>query len=87
MQPTLLDFIQEIDNLEQRLKGLDHALAAYASTNSDVQAVPGIEATIATVFVARLPNIHMFKRARSFSARMGLTCREYSAGLYTLPSV
>jgi len=83
IQPTLLDLIQEIDDLEQRLKRVDHALAAYADTNSDVQALLGIQGigvTIATAFVARVPSIHMFKRGRSFSSWLGLTCREYSSG-------
>ena len=83
IQPTLLDLIQEIDDLEQRLKRVDHALAAYADANSDVQALLGIQGigvTIATAFVARVPSIHMFKRGRSFSSWLGLTCREYSSG-------
>jgi transposase len=83
MQPTLLDLIQEIGDLEQRLKRVDHALAAYASTNSDVQvllSIQGVGITIATAFVARVPSIYMFKRGRSFSSWLGLTCREYSSG-------
>lgn len=83
LQPALLDLIQEIGDLEQRLKRVDHTLAAYADTNSDVQAlwgIQGIGVTIATAFVARVPSIHMFKRGRSFASWLGLTCREYSSG-------
>lgn len=83
IQPTLMDLIQEIGELEQRLKRVGQALAAYAGTNPDVQALLGIQGigiTIATVFVARVSSIHMFKRGRSFSSWLGLTCREYSSG-------
>ena len=83
IQPTLLDLIQEIGELEQRLKRVDQALAAYAKSNPDVQALLGIQGigiTIATAFVARVSSIHMFKRGRSFSSWLGLTCREYSSG-------
>ena len=83
IQPTLLDLIQEIGELEQRLKRVYQALAAYANTNPDVQALLGIQGigvTIATAFVARVSSIHMFKRGRSFASWLGLTCREYSSG-------
>jgi transposase len=83
IQPTLLDLIQEISELEQRLKRVDQALAAYADTNPDVQTLLGIQGigiTIATAFVARVSNIHTFKRGRSFASWLGLTCREYSSG-------
>jgi transposase len=83
IQPTLLDLIQEISELEQRLKRVDRTLAAYADTNPDVQtllAIQGIGITIATAFVARVSNIHTFKRGRSFASWLGLTCREYSSG-------
>jgi transposase len=62
---------------------VDQALAAYANSNPDVQALLGIQGigvTIATAFVARVSSIHMFKRGRSFSSWLGLTCREYSSG-------
>jgi len=83
IQPTLLDLIQEIGELEQRLKRVDNALAAYAETNPDVQSLLGIQGigiTIATAFVARVSDIHTFKRGRSFASWLGLTCREYSSG-------
>ena len=83
IQPTLLDLIQEIDDLEQRLKRVDQALAAYAQTNPEAQVLLGIQGigvVVATAFVARVPSIDMFKRGRSFSSWLGLTCREYSSG-------
>ena len=83
IQPTLLDLIQEIDDLEQRLKRVDHTLTAYAQTNPEAQVLLGIQGigvVVATAFVARVPSIHMFKRGRSFSSWLGLTCREYSSG-------
>lgn len=83
IQPTLLDLIQEIGELEYRLKRVDQVLAAYANSNPDVQTLLGIQGvgiTIATAFVARVSSIHLFKRGRSFSSWLGLTCREYSSG-------
>ena len=83
MQPTLLDLIQEISELEQRLQRVDRTLAAYADTNPDVQTLLGIQGigiTIATAFVARVSSIHTFKRGRSFASWLGLTCREFSSG-------
>lgn len=83
LQPTLLDLIREIADLEQHLKRVDQALAAYADTNPEVQAllgIPGVGVTVATAFVARVPSINLFKRGRSFASWLGLTCREYSSG-------
>ena len=36
LQATLLDLIREIDELQQRIKSVDHRLAAYADTDCDV---------------------------------------------------
>jgi transposase len=83
IQPTLTDLIQEIGDLEKRLQRVDQALTAYAKTNPEAQlllSIQGIGIVVATAFVARVPNIHMFKRGRSFSSWLGLTCREYSSG-------
>ena len=78
-----MDLIREIADLEQHLKRADQALAAYADTNPEVQAllgIPGVGVTVATAFVARVPSINLFKRGRSFASWLGLTCREYSSG-------
>ena len=83
LQATLLDLIREIDELQQRIKSVDHRLAAYADTDCDVEVLLGIHGvgvTIATAAVARVPSIHVFKRGRSFASWLGLTCREYSSG-------
>lgn len=83
MQAALKDLVHEIDDLAQRIKRIDHELAAYADTNSDAQVLLGIQGIgiiVATAFVARVPSISMFKRGRSFASWLGLTCREYSSG-------
>ena len=83
MQPALQDLTQEIDDLAQRIKRIDHALAAYADTNPEAQVLLGIQGVgviVATAFVARVPSIHVFNRGRSFACWLGLTCREYSSG-------
>ena len=83
MQSTLQELIQEIEELAQRIKQVDRELSAYANTNKDAQAllsIQGVGIIVATALVARVPNIHNFKRGRSFSSWLGLTCREYSSG-------
>jgi transposase len=83
MQSALQDLIQEIDDLAQRIRRIDHALTAYADTSPEAQvllSIQGVGVIVATAFVARVPSIHVFNRGRSFSSWLGLTCREYSSG-------
>lgn len=83
LQATLRELIQEIADLKQRIKDVDAILEDYAKTNCDVQAllsIQGVGVIIATAMVARVPDIHSFKRGRAFSSWLGITCREYSSG-------
>ena len=83
LQPTLLDLIQEIEELQQRVKSIDLLLASYAKSHPEVQlllSIQGVGVTIATAAVARVPDIYAFKRGRSFASWLGITCREYSSG-------
>ncbi len=83
LQPTLRALIDECDALHARLRQVDRVLQEYASHDADcgwLLQINGIGPTIATAAVARVEHIHHFKRGRSFSSWLGITCREYSSG-------
>lgn len=83
LQPTLSALIDECDALRARLKQVDRVLEEYAADDADcgwLRQINGIGVIIATAAVARVENIHNFKRGRSFSSWLGLTSREYSSG-------
>ena len=42
--------------------------------------IPGIGVITATALIGSVPDIHAFRRARSFAAWLGLTPREYNSG-------
>ena len=78
---ALMPVLDEIGELEQRIKQLDRQLATIAKAHPDIQrltTIPGIGVIIATAMVASVADIHSFQRARQFAAWLGLTPREYS---------
>lgn len=80
---TLRDIIVEIDDLKQRTAALDQQLASVAAQHpiaTLLMTIPGIGVISATAMIASVPDIHVFKRARQFSAWLGITPREYSSG-------
>ena len=83
LQKTLRTLINEVAALQVRLNEVDKVLAEYAKHNEEcgwLLQINGIGVTTATAAVARVANIHGFKRGRSFSSWLGITCREYSSG-------
>lgn len=86
--PTLIHasieaVVDEIQSLNLRLKVIDRELKAIAMTDPVAQAlmaVPGIGVNIATATISRVPNMHAFRRGRSFASWMGLTAKEHSSG-------
>jgi len=83
LRSAFSDVLDDIDHLEIRLKRIDTALSAYAKTNDTcqrLQSISGVGSTIATAAVARVGDIHQFKRARSFAAWLGVTTLEKSSG-------
>jgi transposase len=80
---ALTPVVDEIGELEQRIKQLDRQLTTIAKASPDIQrlmTIPGIGVIIATAMVGSVADIHRFQRARQFAAWLGLTPREYSSG-------
>jgi len=83
LRSAFSDVLEDIDHLGMRITGIDKALFTYAKTDDTcqrLQSISGVGATIATAAVARVGDIHQFKRARSFAAWLGVTTREKSSG-------
>jgi transposase len=80
---SLETVIDEIGELDRRIRQMDRELAAVAKRHTAAQrmlTIPGIGVITATALIASVPDIHAFRRARQFSAWLGLTPREYSSG-------
>lgn len=83
LRQALLAVIEEVIELEQRLKQLERQLAAIGQQDPVVQrlmTIPGVGLITATAMVASVPDIHTFAHARQFSAWLGITPREFSSG-------
>ncbi|HEX6361794.1 MAG TPA: IS110 family transposase [Albitalea sp.] len=77
---TLFDEIRELD---QRIDSVDTALRDFARSEPIVQrldAISGIGVLTATALWASVGEIQRFRRARQFSAWLGLPPREHSSG-------
>lgn len=83
IQPTLHELTQEITSLKARITNIDKTLATIAASHpvaSELIKIPGIGVIVATAMIASVPDIHIFTRARQFSAWLGITPREHSSG-------
>lgn len=83
LRQALLPVIEEIAELEQRIKQVETQLTAIGKHDPIVQrlmTIPGVGLIIATGMVASVPNIHTFQHARQFSAWLGITPKEFSSG-------
>ncbi len=81
--PTINDVIAEVNDLKQRTNQIDKQLSVIAKQHPvalNLLTIPGIGVTTATAMIASVPDIHIFKRARQFSAWLGITPREHSSG-------
>jgi transposase len=77
------DLVTEIQALGLRIEQMDKSLANIAKNDATAQllmSIPGIGVTTATALIAGVPDIHLFKRARQFSAWLGVTPKEHSSG-------
>lgn len=83
LRQALLPVLEEIADLERRLKQIERQLTDIGELDPAVQrlmTIPGVGLIIATAMVASVPDIHLFVRGRQFSAWLGITPREYSSG-------
>ena len=83
MQASLLVVLEEIGDLEFRIKDLEKQLAEIGKQHEVVRrlmTIPGVGLITATAFVGSVSDIHGFRRGRQFSAWLGITPREYSSG-------
>ena len=84
LRETLRTLVEEIRELEDRLKHVDRQLQAIADADPvalRLQTVPGVGILVATAMVGSVPHIHAFRRGREFASWLGLTPREASSGL------
>lgn len=83
LQPSLYSVVAEVQTLKDQQAVLDKQLNDIAKIDpviSLLMTVPGVGVTTATALMASVPDIHMFKKARQFSAWLGVTPREHSSG-------
>ena len=80
---SLASVLEEIQDLESRLREIDRQLGQIAKHDPAAQrllTIPGIGIITATAMIGSVPSIYAFHRSRQFSAWLGLTPREYSSG-------
>jgi transposase len=84
LRPALAEICSEIQDLERRIKMIEHQLAALAAQTpavAQLRTIPGIGLLIATALVAFVGDIRRFPSGRHFASYLGLTPRESSSGL------
>ena len=77
------DLIAEIQALGLRIAQLDKSITTIAREDAIaplLMSIPGIGVTTATALIAGVADIHLFKRARQFSAWLGVTLKEHGSG-------
>ena len=83
LRHTLWSVCEEIRDLEQRIKEVEHQLEALAKQLTDYSrliSIPGIGLLTATALLAFVGGIHRFPTGRHFASYLGLTPREHSSG-------
>jgi transposase len=83
LRPALADAVEEIREIETRLRAIEHQLEAVAEQMpvvSGLRSIPGVGLLTATALVATVGDVQRFPSARHFASYLGLTPREYSSG-------
>jgi transposase len=83
LRPALAEAIQEIGELETRLRAVERQLETAAAGSlvvGQLRSVPGIGLLTATALVATVGDVQRFPSARHFASYLGLTPREHSSG-------
>jgi transposase len=75
--------MEQINDLQRRIKDLDHALVAWHRANETsrrLKTIPGVGIIIATAITATVTDPSQFKSGRQFAAWLGLVPRQNSSG-------
>eukprot|EP00752_Nemacystus_decipiens_P017190 g15399.t1 len=83
MQASVRTALDQAKHCRANIRSIDQVLAHYAEHSVPCQQLLSINCigvTTATALVAKVSDIHQFKRGRSFSNWLGLTAREHSSG-------
>lgn len=83
LRAVFQDVLDDVRQLKERVDQIDLSLNRVARTSplaGHLMSVPGVGVTTATALLACVPDIAVFKRARQFSAWLGITPREHSSG-------
>lgn len=85
LRSALAAAVQEIREIEARLRAIEHQLDAVAEQMplvSGLRSIPGIGLLTATALVATVGDVQRFPSARHFASYLGLTPREHSSGAW-----
>lgn len=83
LRPALGEAVQEIGEVEGRLRTVERQLETAAAAHlvvSQLRTVPGIGVLTATALVATVGDVQRFPSARHFGSYLDLTPREHSSG-------
>jgi transposase len=83
LRPFVLELLQEIAELEQRLKGIERMLTQLTRKDQAVREllkIPGIGLLSATALRAALSDVQRFPSGRHLASWLGVTARERSSG-------
>jgi transposase len=83
LRPFVLELLQEIAELEQRLQGAERMLGELTHEDRVVREllkIPGIGPLSATALRAALSDVQRFPTGRHFASWLGITAREHSSG-------
>jgi transposase len=75
--------VAQIDDLQRRIRDLEHALVAWHRANVTsrrLETIPGVGVIVATAITATVTDPLQFKSGRQFAAWLGLVPRQNSSG-------
>jgi transposase len=84
LKGVLTEAVQEIGELEARMREVERSLEALARGSdllSRLRTIPGVGLLTATALVAFVGDVQRFPSGRHFASYLGLTPREHSSGL------
>ena len=83
LRPALAEAVQEIGELEARIRTVERQLETAAAESlvvGQLRTIPGLGLLTATALVATVGDVQRFPSGRHFASYLGLTPREHSSG-------